>query len=303
MTSLPVNRRSAGPSEATPPWRALFLFSAIAVGATTAIAVLCYAQGWTVESPAWAMLAPLAMWAPALARLVARATVDRAFTGTLTLRRWGITGARVILEPLLLPLAVYAASYAIAWSIGVVQFSPGDGKWTSGAQIAANLAINLGLLAIIGTFTALGEELGWRGYLQPRLDAAGVRLSVVVVWLVQFAYHLPLIVGAGYLGSGDLLATLTLFAVADLPISFLLAWLAYRGRSLWPAVFLHSFHNTISQWLFPKFFVGGVEGLLLGESGVLPTLGYVTLGAAAYLALRRRGLSWQELARSARPIM
>ena len=107
------------------PWRALLLFSAIAVGATTAIAALCHAHGWTVTSAQWAILAPLAMWAPALARLVTRATVDREPGATLTLRRWGITGARVIVEPLVYPLLVYAAAYAIAWGVGVAQFSPG----------------------------------------------------------------------------------------------------------------------------------------------------------------------------------
>ena len=285
------------------PWRALVVFSAIAVGATTAIAVLCHANGWTVTSHEWAILAPLAMWAPALARLVTRATVDRGFTGTLTLRRWGVTGSRVILEPLALPLMVYAAAYFIAWTSGLVQFSPGDGKWTSGGQIAANLVVNLAILIPFGTFTALGEELGWRGYLQPRLDAADVRFSVVVVWLVQLAYHLPLMVGADYLGGRNLLATAALFAAGDLSMTFLAACLAYRAQSLWPAVFFHSFHNTISQWLFPKFFSGGDESLLLGETGLLPAIGYVVLGIAVLRALRREGPPWAELARSARPIM
>jgi len=286
------------------PWRALVVFSAIAVGATTAIAVLCHANGWTVTSREWTLLAPLAMWAPALARLVTRATVDRGFTGTLTLRRWGVTGARVVLEPLALPLMVYSAAYFIAWTSGFVQFSPGDGKWTSGGQIAANLAVNLAILIPVGTFTALGEELGWRGcYLQPRLDAAGVRSSIVVVWLVQLAYHLPLMVGAGYLGGGNLLPTAALFGAGDLSMTFLAACLAYRARTLWPAVFFHSFHNTISQWLFPKFFIGGDDSLLLGETGLLPAIGYVVIGVAVLLALRREGPTWSELARSARPIM
>jgi membrane protease YdiL (CAAX protease family) len=86
-------------------------------------------------------------------------------------------------------------------------------------------------------------------------------------------------------------------------VSFLSACLAYRARSLWPAVFFHSFHNTISQWLFPKFFGGGDESLLLGETGLLPAIGYVVLGVAVLLALRREGPPWRELARSARPIM
>jgi hypothetical protein len=68
-------------------------------------------------------------------------------------------------------------------------------------------------------------------------------------------------------------------------------------------VFFHSFHNTISQWLFPKFFVGGDETLLLGEAGLLPAIGYVILSVAVLRALRREGPDWQELARSARPIM
>jgi uncharacterized protein len=281
------------------PWRALCVFLAIAVGATIAVAVLCAAMGWTVESPAWALLAPLAMWAPALARFVTRRTVDSSFASILTVRRWGNGGAVVILRPLAIPLLVFGVAYAIAWSLGWVQWSPGEGNWTSGPQIAANLVINLTILIAFGTFTAMGEELGWRGYLQPRLDVAGVRFSVVVVWLCQLAYHAPLMIGAGYLGSDSLPSSLLLFAVGDLPVSFLIAWLAYRARSLWPAVFLHSFHNTISQWLFPKFFVGDENQLLLGEGGILPVAGYVVLGAGVFVSMWKRGPSWAELARGA----
>ena len=90
-------------------------------------------MGWTVRSPAWGVLAPIAMWAPALGRLAAVRTVDRGFTATLSLRRWGATGAQVILWPLVVPLAVYGTAYGIAWSAGFAQWSPGGGKWTTGA--------------------------------------------------------------------------------------------------------------------------------------------------------------------------
>lgn len=280
------------------PWRPLIAFFTIAVGATTAISVLCAAMGWTVSSPAWALLVPLAMWAPALARFVARA-VDSHSAATLTLRRWGDGRAAVVLVPLAIPLLVYGAVYAVAWTAGWVQFSPGQGRWTTGSQIMANLLINLPILGIFGTFTAMGEEIGWRGYLQPRLDQAGVRFSIVVVWLFQLAYHVPLMLGADYLGGHHFASSFGLFAIADLPVSFLIAWLAYRARSLWPAVFLHSFHNTISQWLFPKFFAGGDDTLLLGEGGILPVVGYVLVGLAVFVAMRRRGGSWAHVARRA----
>jgi hypothetical protein len=56
--------------------------------------------------------------------------------------------------------------------------------------------------------------------------------------------------------------------VSDLPWTFI-------------AVFFHSFHNTISQWLFPKFFaVADGQMWFRGESGVLSAAGYAVVAAA-----------------------
>jgi membrane protease YdiL (CAAX protease family) len=281
------------------PWRAVILFSVISVGATTAIALLTAAKGWTVASPAWGLLAPIAMWAPAFARLVSQRTVDRGFVSTLRLRHWGISGSRVVLRPLAIPLLVYGPAYAIAWSTGLAHWSPGEGRWTTGAQIAANLVVNLTILGVYGTFTAMGEELGWRGYLQPRLDAARVRSSLIVVWLIQLAYHAPLMLGTEYVNVGSFTTSVALFAIGDLAFTFLAARESYLARSLWPAVFFHSFHNTISQWLFPKFFTVAADQIWIrGEDGLLPMAGYALLGLAAYITMRRRGETWSALASS-----
>jgi uncharacterized protein len=278
----------------------LLVFSAISVGATAAIALLTRSMDWTVRSPQWGVLVPLAMWAPALARFVSCRTVDRGFSMTLPLRRWGVTGAAVVLRPLAFPFLVYGSAYAIAWSAGFAHWNPGEGRWTTGTQIAANLVINLSILAIVGTFTAMGEEIGWRGYLQPRLDAAGLRSSLFIVWLVQVVYHAPLIAGAGYANVGGFFTSLALFAAGGLPFTFIAARESYLARSLWPAVFFHSFHNTISQWLFPKFFTVAQNQIWLdGEDGWLPLAGYVVLGTAFFVWMRWRGQSWQSLAKSA----
>jgi len=284
------------------PWRPLFVFLGISVGAAMAVAVLSAAMGWSVHSPAWGVLAPIVMWAPALGRLAARRTVDRGFTSPVPLSTWGVTGlcAQAMLWPLAVPLAVYGAAYAIAWSAGVTHWNPGGGRWTTGPQIAVNLLVNLSILGVFGTFTALGEEIGWRGYLQPRLDAAGVRGSVAVVWLCQLAYHAPLMAGAGYANAGGFFASLALFAAGSLSVTFLWARQSYRARSLWPAVLFHSFHNTISQWLFPRLFtVSPDQPWLRGEMGLLPMLGYIVLGTSMYAWMRLRGHTWESFSREA----
>jgi membrane protease YdiL (CAAX protease family) len=281
-------------------WTALIVFLAIAVGTTTTIGVTCSAMGWTVQSAAWLLLVPIAMWAPAFARFVITRRIDRTFRAPFPLSHWGATGAQVVLRPLAIPLIIFASSYAIAYAAGYARWSPGGGKWTTTHQIALNLVLNLAILSVVGTSTALGEELGWRGYLQPRLDRAGVRASVVIVWLSQLAYHAPLMLGADYVDVGGFWPSVTVFALGDLPMAFIIAHEAYRARSLWPAVFLHSFHNTISQYLFPRLFaVGPGQMWLQGESGILPMLGYLAVGAVIYVRMRAGGLSWQQLADTA----
>lgn len=280
-------------------WLSLLVMVGVSAGTTTAIAVVSAPMGWTVRSPAWSVLALVAMWSPAFGRFVALRTVDRGFRATMPLRRWGVTGGQVLLWPVVVPLAVYGVAYAIAWYAGLVHWSPGEGRWTTNSQILLNLVVNLVILGVYGTLGALGEEIGWRGYLQPRLDAAGVRYSVVIVSLAWTAFHAPLIVGMAYVDTGSIWRSIGNSAVLDLVLAFIFAHESYRARSVWPAVFFHSFHNTISQWLFPKFFAGGENELWLGEGGRLPMAGYIVVGVALYLWMRRGRGSWQAFAQSA----
>jgi membrane protease YdiL (CAAX protease family) len=201
--------------------------------------------------------------------------------------------------PLAVPLVVYGIAYLVGWVAGLASWSPGGGRWTTGSQITLNLVVNLTLLTVIGTATALGEEIGWRGYLQPRLDAAGVRMSVVIVSICQVVYHAPLIAGAGYVSTGAFGSDLARFAAADLALTFIWTVESYRAMSLWPAVFFHSFHNTISQWLFPRLFAGGDNELWLAEGGLLPTAAYVVAGVAFFAWMRWRDPSWQMLTQRA----
>jgi membrane protease YdiL (CAAX protease family) len=270
------------------PWPPAIVYSLIAVGAAGGIAVFMKSAALDMRSPVWFLLAPLAMWAPALARFVVLRTVDRRFRATLPLQHFAGVGGHATVVALALPIVVYGTAYGIAWIAGWLYWSPGGGLWTTNSRIALNVLVNLSILGTYGTMTALGEELGWRGYLQPRLDTAGMRGSFVVVGLFWSIYHAPFTLVDWSGTTAGLAFALAKGLVLDVSLSYLWAQLSYRAKSLWPAVFLHSFHNGVSQWLFPKFFAGGDE-TWLGEAGVLPLSCYVVAAIGLSIVVRRQG--------------
>jgi membrane protease YdiL (CAAX protease family) len=102
----------------------------------------------------------------------------------------------VIVVPLTVVSAIYLAAYATAFLAGASVSAP---TWPAG-RVAVNLAVNLPILSLVGLAGALGEEIGWRGYLQPRLDQLNVHFSMLWVIALETLFHVPLIVLADYLG-------------------------------------------------------------------------------------------------------
>ena len=120
---------------------------------------------------------------------------------------------------------------------GLAHWSPGGGRWATGGRIALNLVVNLSILGVFGTFTALGEELGWRGYLQPRLDAAGVRNSVAVVGVAMDCFPHADHGRSRLRRRGRPLEEHRPALALNLALAFLWAYGSYRSGSLWTAVF------------------------------------------------------------------
>ena len=105
----------------------------------------------------------------------------------------------------------------------------------------------LAALSVVQSIGLLGEELGWRGYMnqkmEPLLDTVGTCLVGGIVWGL---WHLPMDI-AGYLnGNGTLtealgsafgrLAMLTCFGA-------FLMWLTKKTDSVFPAVIAHFMYN------------------------------------------------------------
>ncbi|MEP7087957.1 MAG: CPBP family intramembrane glutamic endopeptidase, partial [Gemmatimonadota bacterium] len=133
-------------------------------------------------------------------------------------------------------------------------------------------------LAISAAF-ALGEELGWRGFLVPKLaEHFTFARTAIISGIIWASWHVPLIIFADYNGGTPTLYSIACFALMVVGISFPLAWLRIKSGSVWPAVLLHASHNLFIQGFFDTVTIDtGVTRYLLSEFGaVLATTAAIT---------------------------
>jgi len=123
---------------------------------------------------------------------------------------------------------------------------------------------------------ALGEEIGWRGFLAPQLAARfGFKTGALLTGIVWTVWHLPLVFFADYNSASPSWFGVTCFTALMLGMSVIMAWLRLRSGSLWTAVVFHASHNQFIQVFFtPATSLRGAKtSLAIDEFGfALPTI-------------------------------
>lgn len=128
-------------------------------------------------------------------------------------RTWGIAFGVTLATSLLAAAAVVVLAFASFRA---------PGGW---AATVVNFVISV---AVVTATFAVAEEMGFRGYLLPRLLHLGRNRALAVSGLVHAAWHLPLILLTPlYHAGGNRLLVLPLFTVAAAVL--LRHWLAGRG--------------------------------------------------------------------------
>ena len=240
-----------------------------------------------------------AMWSPALAALATKAMFGESIRELPW--RWG--RSRYAWLGYLIPIAYALPVYLVVWLSGLGAFADLDFVKKTAAQFGwSNFPPGLALvlfilltatLGMVGkTSRALGEEIGWRGFLVPELAKVvgfpGVGLISGLMWA---AYHYPALIFADYNAGTPVwygLGCFTLMVVAD---SFILAWLTLRSGSLWPAAILHGSHNLFIQSIFtPLTRDTGPTKYIIDEFGIGLVI-TITIGAV---------LAWRSFARASR---
>ena len=194
----------------------------------------------------------LLMWSPGTAGLLTRLI----FQGNLRDHGWGWGKTKYQFASYWIPLAYAAVVYLPLWLAGYANFhSPVIARVGQRFGLHNSVAGYFLLIATIGMaqscMSALGEELGWRGFLVPQLAKvmpfSGVALTSGVIWSL---WHYPLILLANYHGAGPTWYSLMCFTAMVIGISFLFAWMRLKSGSVWTGMFLHASHNIFIQGFF-----------------------------------------------------
>jgi membrane protease YdiL (CAAX protease family) len=138
---------------------------------------------------------------------------------------------------------------------------------------------------------ALGEEIGWRGFLAPHLvGRLGFTSGAVLTGLIWTAWHLPILLFADYNSGTPWWFALPCFAVMVVSLSVILTWLRLKSNSVWPCAILHASHNLFIQSFFTPLTgpSGKLTPYLIDEFGL--ALPAITSVLALVLWWRR---TWQ----------
>ena len=182
-------------------------------------------------------------------------------------------------------LLITVAASAVVWATPLASFVvPEDGL----IDPILNFFIEFGMFVV---WFSLAEEIGMRGYLQPRLMSLGRNRAMLLVGLVWATWHMPLIfLTPFYHATGNKLIVLPLFYGTIVAASFIFGYLRIYTGSVWPASIGHSAHNA--AWgLLAAFTLTSspvvVNQYLVGDNGILIFVGAVIVAIWVGRMLRR----------------
>jgi membrane protease YdiL (CAAX protease family) len=280
--------------------RRVGIYLLVAFGFSWSIALVIYWTGGIVNSRplidgsplTWALLLlTLYMLGPAIGNVAAR-LLTREGRADLWLRPHFRKGWPYwLITWLLTPLMVIAGGvlyfflFPEAFNMAALRGEgiPGlaDAPAPAYLLILANVVSAVLVSPLLNALPILGEEFGWRAYLQPKLMPLGERKMYLLVGLIWGIWHWPVIwMGYNYPGYpfwGSLAMVWFTFVLGTF-----LGWATLRAGSVWPAVIGHGALNGMANiWLL---FLAAQTNPLLGPS-VVGLIGSIFFTAAALIIL------------------
>lgn len=235
----------------------IVLFTALTVMIAWAVFLLVPALGLAYGSGMSVVIVMAAMFVPALSSILTRLITKEGFR-KMYLRPNFKGHGKAYLVLFFGPTLLIFLGMAVYFLIFPGTFDPELTTIQKMSQAAADLTpttlllVSLAQVVVIGPviniIPTLGEELGWRGYLLPKLrEIFPDRKALVITGVIWGLWHLPVIVmghnyGTGYAGYPWLgILAMTVFCVS---LGILEGYATIRLGSAIPAAMIHSAVNA-----------------------------------------------------------
>lgn len=204
---------------------------------------------WSGSTPELMSLVSLGMLAPTAAHIITRKITGEGFRLSgkdsmmlgidLKGKKW-----LFFLVAVILPVIYATLGDVIIWLSCPEAFGITD--------VRPFVAITYPLLAVVSgvvlSFAALGEELGWRGYMMPKLiELIGMPKAIITGGIIWGLWHAPLTcVGHNYGMDypGFPYVGIILMCLMCMALGTVLTYVTIKTGSIWPAAFMHAINNS-----------------------------------------------------------
>ena len=176
-------------------------FILILVILTTSTFVLMFRN---ITKDSYDLWGGLMMWVPAISAFI----TSLIYKDSLKNYGWKPKKIKYLAYSYLLPLLVGITAYSVAWSMGIIEFygtEASNYKWVkmlgieTPAPVLVGITSKLVLGSLIISVLALGEEIGWSGFLIPKLlKITSIPVTSIIVGLIWSIWHYPAIIGGIY---------------------------------------------------------------------------------------------------------
>lgn len=196
----------------------------------------------------------LAMWGPGIAAIVTTLVIQKKPLRSLNLNRLG--PKRFYLWAWFLPpaLAILGGLFTLLFGLAKLDLSfsvireamkaaPGGSAIPASLVVGIQVAFALFLAPFINVIFALGEELGWRGFLLPNLMPLGQWQAILLSGVAWGIWHAPAVAqGLNYPGYPA--AGVIMMIVFTVLLGAIFSWLYLNTRSPWVAALAHGSLNA-----------------------------------------------------------
>ena len=226
-----------------------------------------------------------AMWGPGLAAILTTTLVEKQPFSSLRLNTLGTR--HFYLWAWLLPMVLTLLTLGVTILLRTGEFDPnlsmmrnildsapaGTPLPSPGQAVAVQLLFAVTLAPFINVIFALGEELGWRGFLLPHLLPLGQWPAILISGAIWGFWHAPTTLLFGYnFPQHPTLGVLAMIAGCTL-LGTILSWLYLNTRSPWTSALAHGAVNAapgLAIFFLKPGFDTALGGTLLGLAGWIP---------------------------------